>query len=407
MGMLERLFKRRRELPKATETFAMLDGYTPVFTSWRGAIYESELARESIDAIARNFSKLRLTVQGTAKPALQAKLKAGPNPWQTYTQWLSKTATILLTTNNAFILPVLDEWDEITGYYTITPDTWELVEDEEGMIWIRFHFRDGRTGAMELYRTGILVRHQFKSDYFGETNNALNETMQLIHLQNQGVEAGVKNASSYKFMARLTSATPDPKDLVKERMRFSRMNFGRDSREDPLLLFPANYADIKQVQAQSVTVDPAQSKLIKDSIYSYFGTNDDIVQGKAYGDAYSAWYETTLEPLAIQLSEVLTKMTFTQRERSFGAEIYLTTNRVQFMTSSQKQRYITENLDRGLITINEARDVLQLPPLPDELGNVRPIRGEYYNADTGERLTSVEASLEELQEQARERNEGK
>lgn len=388
MGMIDRLFRRRKAAPEAAQTFRLLDGYAPVFTSWSGSIYESELVRAAIDAIARNVGKLRLTIQGAAKPELQSKLKAGPNPVQTYYQWLYKTATILLAINNAFILPWLNDYDEQVGYYTVAPETWEIVEDTDGLLWLRFRFVNGNTGSMELYRTGILTRHQYKNDYFGESNNALDETMKLVHLQRQGVEAGVKNAASYRFMARFSSATPDPKDLIRERLRFSKQNFGDGTKSGPLLLFPYNYTDIKQLTAQEVNIDPKQLELIKTNVSNYFGTNEGILQGTAGGDAYSAWYETTIEPIAIQMAEVLTKMTYTEHERAFGNEIFLSTNRVQYMTAEQKQRYVESNLDRGIITLNEARDVLQLPPLPGTAGDIRPIRGEYYNADTGERINA-------------------
>ena len=48
--------------------------------------------------------------------------------------------------------------------------------------------------------------------------------------------------------------------------------------------------------------------------------------------------------------------------------------------------------DRGLMTRNEIREIWNLPPLPAEIGDQMPIRGEYYNVgeDTGGEATNEE-----------------
>ena len=130
MGLFESIFGRRereRERKEAMSAFRLLNGYVPVFHSWRGSIYESELVRAAIDAKSRHRSKLQMTVQGSAKPALQTKLRSGPNPWQTWSQFLYRTSTILEVKNNAFIVPLTDRYGELYGYSTICPQRWELV----------------------------------------------------------------------------------------------------------------------------------------------------------------------------------------------------------------------------------------------------------------------------------------
>ena len=89
--------------------FQTLTAYTPVFTSWSGQIYESELVRSAIHARATHISKLSVQVQGSAKPKLQTKLKTGPNEWQTWGQFLYRLSTILDVQNTAFLVPVQDD----------------------------------------------------------------------------------------------------------------------------------------------------------------------------------------------------------------------------------------------------------------------------------------------------------
>ena len=85
MGLFDRIFrpgeakKSDDALNNARTLFQTLTAYQPVFTSWGGAIYESEVVRAAIDARARHISKLRVETVGTANPSLQSKLKQGHN----------------------------------------------------------------------------------------------------------------------------------------------------------------------------------------------------------------------------------------------------------------------------------------------------------------------------------------
>ena len=381
MGLFEKLFPNRtqeREREKVYSAFKLLNGYTPVFRTWRGSIYESELVRAAIDAKSRHRSKLQMTIQGSAKPSLQTKLKSGPNPWQTWSQFLYRTSTILEVRNNAFIVPLTDRYGDLYGYSVICPTRWDLVTvGERNEPWIRFEFENAPKAAVELDRVGILTRHQYRNDMFGADNSALTDTMELLNIQRQGIEEYAKNSSSYRFMARLTNFTK-PEDLAKERQRFDIENF-QDKNGGGILLFPNTYNDIHQITQQSYAVDADQLKLIQTSVQNYYGVSEKVLQNAAYGDEFSAFYEGEVETFAIQLSEVMSRMTFTERERSFGAAFFFTANRLQYMTNADKLSVSSDLVDRGILSINEAREIWQLPPV--EGGDIRVIRGEYYPAD--------------------------
>ena len=145
-----------------------------------------------------------------------------------------------------------------------------------------------------------------------------------------------------------------------------------------LLLFPNTYTDIKQIDVKPWVVDAAQMKVIRDNVFEYFGTNEDILQNKAFGDAWSAFYEGVVEAFAIQFSEVMTRMLFTFREQSSGNMVQATANRLQYLSNADKLNVSAQLLDRGIMSINDVRDIWNLPPVED--GDVRIIRGEYYNA---------------------------
>ena len=398
MSLFDYIFRpgKAREADRAREEartfFETFTAYRPAFTSWGGMIYESELVRSAIDARARHISKLKIETVGTANPGLQTKLRLGPNQWQTWSQFLYRVSTILDIHNNAFIVPVLDERLNTTGIFPVLPNRCTIVE-YKGTPWVRYEFSNGQIGAVELRRCAILNKHQYRNDFFGENNMALDETMKLINIQNQGIEEGIKSAASFQFMATLSNFAK-PEDLSLERARFVRENLSTESRAGRFLLFPNQYKDVKQIDVKPFTIDAEQMKQIRANVFEYFGVNEDVLQNKAFGDAWSAFYEGAIEPFAIQFSESVTKALFTERERAQGTYIIATSNRLQYMTNKDKLEVSAQLLDRGVMSINDVRDIWNLPHV--ENGDERIIRGEYYNAD--EKVTVQEGGTDDANE---------
>ena len=275
-------------------------------------------------------------------------------------------------------MPVLNIYGETVGFFPILPTSIELIA-YDGEPYIRYKFRNGKTGAMELSRVGILTKYQYESDLFGESNRALWSTMDLINIQNQGIEEAVKNSSSFRFMARISNFTK-PEDLANEMKRFNANNLSAET-GGGVLLFPNTYTDIRQVDAKPYTISADQMALIQKNVYDYFGVNEDVIQNKAYGDAWSAFYEGAIEPFAIQFSDVMTRIAFTENERNRGSKVFATANRLQYMSNTDKLNVSAQLADRGIMNRDEIREIWNLPPLPDGQGQAYIIRGEYYNAD--------------------------
>ena len=388
MGLFDRIFGNR---PKVNEkdyegTFKMLNGYTPRFTSHRGGVYESQMVRAAIHARATHVSKLKVEMMGSARPALQSKMKHGPNQFQTWSQFMYRLSSILDVYNTAFIVPVYDEYGEPSGIYTPLPRECEILQ-YNGEPWLRYRFNWGEHASEPLEYCGIMTKFQLKHDFFGESNAALEPTMDLISIQNQGIQEGVKSAATYRFMAKVNNFTKGM-DLAEERKKFTEQNLGREAKGGGILLFPNTYQDIKQIDVKPWVVDAEQMRIINDNIFEYFGVNSEILRNEAYGDKWTAFYEGAIEPFAIQFSEVVTKMLFTLREQTNGNKVMATANRLQYLSNAEKLNVSTQLLDRGIITLNDAREIWNLPDL-GEAGDVRIIRGEYYDADTKLKVEEV------------------
>ena len=377
MGLFDKIFGRDVTPPRQEQTsFQLLSDYRPVFHTWGGELYEDSLVRSSIDAKARNVAKLQIVIQGEAKPKLQTQLRKRPNSFQTWSQFLYRLSTILDMQNTAIIVPVINDTGETVGIYPVYYTKLDVVA-YNGEPWIRMEFANHDRAAVQLSKVGIMKRVQYRNDLFGESNRALDPTAKLIDMQHQAIEQGVKTAASYQFMATLANFSND-EDLAKERARFTEQNL-KAANASGVLLWPNTYKDIKQIETKPYVVDAPQMNLIRTNVFDYFGTNEDVLQNKAYGDAWAAFYEGAIEPFAIQLSEVLTNMLFTTLEQSNGALIMASANRLQYMTTKDKADTTAIFADRGLATIDELREIWNMPPLPDGMGNTIPVRGEYYD----------------------------
>lgn len=379
MGLFDVIFRRPNVVAAYRNDgyFKTLTAYRPHFTTWSGEIYESALVRAAIDARARHISKLKVEIKGAAKPELQTRLKKRPNDFMTWSQFLYRTSTILDMHNTCIICPVYDEFMNVVGYFPLLPTRCEVVE-REGVPFLRYEFTNGEKAADFLSDCAVLTKFQYKSDFFGETNGALTPTMKLIHVNEQGVEEAVQNGATYRFMAKVKNFSK-VEDLKRERQRFNESNFKMEAENGGLLLFPNTYEDIKQINQTAYTVPKEELEEIRTTVYNYFGVNSDILQSKAFGDSWAAFYEGVVEPFAIQFSETMTRALFSDREQSLGALVMATSNRLQYMTTAEKLSVSTDLADRGILTMNEIRDIWNLAPLED--GDVRIIRGEYYNAD--------------------------
>ena len=362
---------------KAKSTFQLLEGYTPAFYNWNGSIYESDLIRAALDAHGRHAAKLSVNIAGEAQKSLKNHLMIEPNDFQTWGQFLYRTAVILYCRNTAFIVPQIGDYGETTGVVEIAPESWEVVE-YQGKPYVRFTFGNMKKAAVELDKLGIMTRFQYKNELFGESNEALKATLDLIKMQRQGITEGIKNGASYRFMAQSDNWSTD-EDLANEMERFNQYTFQNLKTSGGTILFPNTYKNIQQIKQESYKVDADQMKVIDTNVFNYFGVNEKILQNSAFGDEWLAFYEGAVEWLAIQLSEVMSRMLYSEREQQFGNRIWFSSNRLQYMSNADKMNAIAQMADRGLMTRNELREILNLTPLPEPYGSQIPARGEYYD----------------------------
>ena len=380
MGILDKLFPNRKQQENKELMegyFKTLSAYTPSFTTYNGGIYEMELTRAAINAKATAISKLKPEFTGSAYSSLAKRLQFKPNPYMDTTKFLYRLATILSVNTTAFIIPLYGaDMKTIVGYYPLLPQNTEVIE-VRGDPWLRYTFANGQKAAIELESVGILTNYQFENEFFGDGNEPLMPTLQLMDIQKQGMQEAVKQSANIRFMAKL-GQTVRPEDLEREQKMFSKQNLSVDN-QSGVMMFDAKYSDVKQIESKPFVIDDKQTEQIKQNVFNYFGINEDILQNKFSEDTWNAFYEGSIEPFAIQLGLVMTNMTFTDKEVAHGNQIMWTSNRLQYASNKTKLEMSTQLLDRGVLTINQVNEIWNLPPV--ENGDKRYIRREYVDVE--------------------------
>ena len=373
MGLLDLLFPKKNQEKEVEGYFKTFNGYTPSFTSFGGGLYEMDLTRSAIHAFASQVSKLKPEVTGSAMKRLEKQLQYKPNPYMDTSKFLYRLATILSVHNTAFILPLYDDdYETIIGFYPLLPTSAEIVE-VRGQMWFRYQFANGEKAAIEYDRVGVLTHYQFRDDFFGESNAVMDPTMQLMDIQNQGMQDAIKQSAAIRFMAKLGS-TLRPEDLEKEQQRFSKQNLSSDNTSG-VMMFDAKYSDVQQINSKAYVVDAEQMKVIQNNVFNYFGVNEDILQNKFNEDTWNAYYEGKIEPFALQLGLVMSNMVFTSKELAFGNGFMFSANRMQYASNNTKLQVSTQLFDRGILSTNDVMDIWNLPHV--EGGDKRYIRLEY------------------------------
>lgn len=378
MGLFDSIRKKEKIEAAVQEYFKLMNAYVPAFTTFEGGVYEMELTRAAIHSFATHVSKLKPEIKNAdlKESKLQRILQFKPNPMMDAKKYLYRLATVYSADNTVFIAPLYNNFFQIIGYYPLDTSKCRIVT-VDGKKYLRYQFANGLAGCVELENAGIMNQFQYHDELFGESNSCLRPTMDLIAIQNQGIIEGVKNSASIRFMAKLATTLKD-KDMEAEKKRLKEQNLGSDNNSG-VLLFDQKYEEIKQIDSKPVIVNATQMAQIKESVFTYFGTNEKILKNEFDSDQWGAYYEGKIEPFAIEASLVHTNMTYTAEEIEEGKQIIFTANRLQYLSNTEKLNTVTQLFDRGFITHNEGLEIFNMKPV--ENGDMRFIRKEYMQTD--------------------------
>ncbi len=371
-GLFETIFGGMRTRKTLTQ-LRVLSGYSPVFTPWNDRPYEADVVRAAVDAIARNAAKLKpkhirrsgSRIQHVGGP-IERLLTVRPNVNMNAYDLLYKLTTSRLIDNNAFAYPYW-EGPNLMAIWPVNCLMAEFVEDASQTIYVKFHFADGGQVVLPYSDVIHLRRHYYSDDLLGEPNRPINATLSAIHTTNEGIAQAVKTSAHLRGILKFQGVLKDS-DIKANRERFVNeymtvQNTGGVAALDA----KADYMELKN---EPLMVNADQMKELRDSVFRYFGVSEPIVMGKYTEDQWNAFYESTIEPIAVQMSLEFTSKLFTDRERGHGNEIVFESNRLQY-ASVRTKLALRQMVDRGALTPNEWREAFNLAPVE---GGDTPIR---------------------------------
>ena len=380
MGIFD-IFKRP---PKNKKFAPTLDGFLPIFTQFGTNIYASDVVQQALKCIVDEMKKLRprhvrysdsdpVPVNGNLQEILDT-----PNPLMTTSEFLEKTMWLLLLNYNAFIIPTYYTWtDEKTGaarrYYTalypIKPTQVDFIEDASGRLFVTFTFWNAEQTTIP-YDDVIHIKINYSVNQFMGGNElgqpdhqALLETLDLNHTLLQGIAKAMKASYAVNGVVKYNTLMDDGKTEAAMAELERKLN-NNESGFLPLDL----KADFTPLQKSLALVDKPTLEFIDEKILRNWGVPLPILTGDFTKEQYESFYQKTLEPLIVSISQAFTKKLFTSRERSFGNEIKLYPKELIFMTVAQTLEMIKELSPTGAMYENEKRVALGLPPLPELKG---------------------------------------
>lgn len=380
MGVLSKFFPRKNEQqPYPVSYYRTFTEPAPSFSAWDGSLYDHPLTRAAIERFASACSKAKPEFVGSkwCKPNVRKLFETWPNELQTWPAFLAKAATIHEMDTTVFIVPGLDRGLNTVALFPLKPAYTDIVE-LDGEPWCVFHLVTGEVMAIEYSRCAVVSKFTYLSDIFGAGNDVLNPTLALMDAQRQAELQALQTSARIRFIGRINGMTHGD-DLRRKREAFYVDNLSR-ANHTGLMVYDNTFADVQQVDEKRFTIDKDEMERVTKPLYYYFGTNEEILTNSFDEDQWAAWYEGRVEQFLVSLSEALTKSQFTTQEVLRGNRLMFSSSRLQYASNKTKLQVIQALGNMGYITINEGREVMQLPPI--EGGDVRVIRGEYYLVDS-------------------------
>lgn len=396
------IFGKKKQQAQEYTKLKLLSGYQPIFSMFGDNAYASDIVRAAVDAIARNGAKLkpkhiRKTKQDIIEQNsnLQYLLDTRPNKYMDAYTFYYRVLTELFMRNNSFVFIDKDDAGTPVGLYPISSANLELLESSNE-IYTRFKFYGGEQITIPYTNIIHLRRFFYDNDFYGASNKALIPTLELINTTNEGIINAIKTSANMRGIIKFTQAMLKPEDIRKERDRFVEEYLNIDNNGGIGAI--DSKADFIPLESKPQIIDEGTMTHIKQSVHDYFGVSEPIITSNYTEEQWSAFYESTLEPVAIQMGLEFTAKLFTDREIGFGNQIIFESSRLQYASAATKSRLISSLMGLAVLSVNEAREILNLGPVEggdvryQSLNFVNAVRATDYQLGGGENAGNTESS---------------
>lgn len=355
------------------QTLQLLSGFNATYTDISDNIKDNIIAKECINAIATHCAKMmpkHYKRNGQLKTEINRDINyiisCKPNPFMTVYQFLYKTVSLWLSQNNEYIYIDIDNRGYLRGLYPLNPLFCTLIEYESD-VWLKFQFINGNIYYVKYSRIIHLRDYYIDHDFYGDTNETLMGAIETQTVADDGIKNAIKISTSLRGVIKAANAMLKDKDVQE-----MRNNFIND-----LLKSTSGIAgldarmDFKEINMDPVLLNKEQLEMVNGNIYGYFMISPKIIKSEYTSDEWNAFYESVIEPRAIQMGQAFTNAIFGDKAIKEGNCVEFSVNRIKYAKTDTKISLIKEAGSLGLLTVDEGREILDLPAIGGEEGSKR------------------------------------
>jgi HK97 family phage portal protein len=369
------IFKRKKK-QGSNESFKFVNEINLPLTSFGNNISKSDVVKIAIDRIASQCAKLkpRYIKKANDKTVTEKSgklsfiLKHQPNEVMTPYQFIYMVITTLLMNDNAFIYPMFDgSTGEIKALYPLKPSIVEPIIDSGGSYYLKFSFDREESFTIPYENVIHIKRFYHTNQIFGGSSSkgdqeALLKTIQINENVLQGIDNALKSSMQIKGLLKM-SAMLSETDKKKQLDSFNEI-LKESIRNKGSSIIPVDLkGDYVPLTTDPKLIDKDTLEFLQSKILDYFGVSVPIFHSKYTEDEFNSFYEQTIEPLAIQMSEAFSLGLLTQNEITRGEEIIFYSERLQYASWNTKVTAIEKLMGLGIMSLNESRGLLGLEPV--------------------------------------------
>ena len=352
------LFKKEKPNQKQSyTTFQELGTFHAYFGNFGGDIYNSDDVRTCIRTLSEHTSKANPRCTDSN---IERLLSLKPNIYMNGKDMLAKLRNILEIKNTAFLFIERDKLNKVVGFYPIPFRTFQAVE-HKNRLFVRFEFYSAEIESIVIpwEDLAVLRKDYVFSDIFGENNKPLLPTLDVINTMDSGLKNAVKSTANLRGILKSTKAMLSKEDLLKQKENFVKDYMNLEN-EGGIASLDATQ-EFKEINLKPTTATAEEADSYRERVYRYFGVNEKIIKSNFTESEYDAFYESRIEPFLIALSLELTRKIFSDRELSYGNQVWFESNRLQYASVKTKISMVAL-VDRGLMTPNEYRELFNMSP---------------------------------------------
>ena len=329
MGIFSNWFGKQNQVKKNKSSILTIN--SPNFTTLVN-VRDNDVFMSAVLCNARHTSKVNVRAyrkDDVLNNELTFLLSRRPNRLMSASSFWEKARINYDCDTNVFIYldwEILPLSKKLKSLWVIDPTGIQIATDENRNIWFSFYI-DGKQIYCDESQIAVISKNINRNEFFGNGNSSIKKTLDVINTNYQGIENAIKTSAYIRFILQ-TATLMQGEAKTKKAKEFSDAMLNAEVNNTGVAVIDGA-EKLTQIDNKGDYVKFEEIKTFQDNIYKFLGVNEKILKAENNDNEWQAYYESTLEPFFIKLSDELTYKIFTSREIGFGDEIRAETNRIQ------------------------------------------------------------------------------